>query len=75
MIMQLTEEASRLGLSLPEYAVRILASACPSVELIRSGAELVSYWQTERLVGCREEITDSQIEARRLREQAQHRRA
>ena len=69
----LTHEASRLGVSLPEYAVRLLTSARPSVASVRSGADLVAFWRAEGLVGSRPDIADSQAEARRLREQAQRR--
>jgi hypothetical protein len=71
----LTDEASRLGLSLPEYAVRLLASARPSASGVRSGADLVAFWRAEGLIGCRTDIVDSQSEARRLREEAQRRGA
>jgi len=69
----LTQEASRLGLSLPDYAVRLLTSARPSAASVRSGADLVAFWRAEGLVGSRPDIADSQTEARRLREQAQRR--
>lgn len=71
----LTEEASRLGMSLPDYALRLLASARPSAATIHSGADLVAFWRAEGLVGSRPDIADSQTEARRLREQAQRRGA
>jgi hypothetical protein len=71
----LTDEASRLGLSLPDYAIRLLASARPSGVSIRSGADLIAYWRAEGLVGTRADIVDSPAEARRLREQAQRRGA
>lgn len=71
----LTTEASRLGLSLPAYAVRLLASARPSVASVHNGADLVAFWRAEGLVGSRPDIADSQAEARRLREQAQRRGA
>jgi hypothetical protein len=71
----LTDEASRLGLSLPDYAVRLLTSARPSAAAVRSGADLVAFWRTEGLVGSRPDIVDSQSEARRLRDQAQRRGA
>jgi hypothetical protein len=71
----LTDEASRLGLSLPDYAVRLLTSARPSVPSVHSGADLVSFWRAEGLVGSRPDIADSQSEARRLRDQAQRRGA
>jgi hypothetical protein len=71
----LTDEASRLGMSLPDYAVLLLASARPSPASVRSGAYLVAFWRAEGLVGCRTDIDDSQTQARHLREQAQHRQA
>lgn len=71
----LTDEASRLGMSLPDYAVRLLASARPSAASVHSGTDLVAFWRAEGLVGCRPDIADSQIQARHLREQAQRRRA
>ncbi len=71
----LTEEASRLGLSLPDYAVRLLTSARLSTASVRSGADLVGFWQAEGLIGSRPDIADSQLEARRLRDQAQRRGA
>ena len=71
----LKSEASRLGLSLPDYAVRLLTSARQSTASVRSGADLVAFWRAEGLVGSRPDIADSQSEARRLRDQAQRRGA
>jgi hypothetical protein len=71
----LTGEASRLGLSLRDYAVRLLTSARSSAGSIRSGADLVAFWRADGLAGSRPDIVDSQSEARRLREQAQRRGA
>jgi hypothetical protein len=71
----LTDEASRLGLSLPDYAVALLTSARPVAASVRSGADLVAFWRSEGVVGGRADITDSPSEARRLREQAQRREA
>jgi hypothetical protein len=71
----LADEASRLGMSLPDYAVRLLASTHPSPTSVHSGAELVAFWRAEGLVGCRPDLADSQTQARQLREQAQRRRA
>jgi hypothetical protein len=70
----LNDEASRLGMSLPEYAVHLLASARPSAGPVHSGADLVAFWQADGLVGSRPDIADSQGQARHLREQAQRRR-
>lgn len=69
---ELADEAARLGLSLPEYAVRLLASA-RSAARVRTGSDLVDYWQREGVVGTRPDIADSQAHARALREQAQKR--
>ena len=66
-------EASRLGMSLPEFAVSLLWSARPSGVPVGSGAELVAYWQAEGLAGSRPDIADSQMQARNLRDQAQRR--
>jgi len=68
----LTDEASRMGLSLPDYTLRLLA-ARTAPTAIRNGAELVAFWQAEGLIGSRPEIADSQAHARGLREQAQRR--
>lgn len=70
----LTNEASRLGMSMPDYAVRLLASARPAATPVQNGADLVNFWRSEGLVGSRPDITDSQGQARHLREQAQRRR-
>ena len=64
----LTDEASRLGLSLPDYAVCLLTSARPLAASVRSGADLVAFWRAEGVVSSRPDIPDSQSEARRLRE-------
>jgi len=72
LVDTLTAEATRAGLSLPDYAVRLLSKPRPPAA-ITSGADLVAYWRAEGLVGCRTDIDDSQAEARRLREQAERR--
>jgi hypothetical protein len=69
----LTDEAARLGLSLHDYAVRLLASARPAAAAVRTGSDLVAFWRSEGLVGSRPDIADSQAHARHLREQAQRR--
>ena len=69
----LTGEAAKAGLSLADYAVRLLASVHPPAETVRTGADLVAYWQAEGVIGSRPDITDSQEYARQLRDQAQRR--
>jgi hypothetical protein len=71
----LSDEADRLGMSLPDYAVRLLTAARPAVTSVRTGADLVAFWQSEGLAGSRPDIADSQARARQLREQAQRRGA
>ncbi|HUQ70185.1 MAG TPA: hypothetical protein VM165_11710, partial [Planctomycetaceae bacterium] len=58
----LTDEASQLGLSLPDYAVRLLTTARPVSAKVRSGADLIADWQAKGLIGCRPDILDSQAE-------------
>jgi len=70
---ELTAEAARLGLPLPDYVLRLLAGSRTTRSAPRTGAELLAYWQGEGLVGTRPEITDSPAHARALREQAQRR--
>lgn len=69
---ELTTEAARLGLSLSEYALRLLATGQERSKP-QTGAELVAYWQSEGLVGTRPDITDSQAYAREIRRQAEKR--
>jgi hypothetical protein len=70
---ELAAEAARLGLPLPEYALRLLAGGRNLRPAPRSGAELLAYWQGEGLVGTRTDIPDAPARARALREQAQRR--
>jgi hypothetical protein len=70
---ELAAEAARLGLPLPEYVRRLLASGRTPAPAPRNGAELLAYWQGEGLVGTRPDIEDSPAHARALREQAQRR--
>ena len=69
----LSDEASRRGVSLPEYAVSLLAESHPGGATLQNGADLVAYWQREGVIGSRPDIVDSQAHARMLREQAQSR--
>ena len=69
---ELNEEAEQLKLTLPEYALRVLEMRNVKSNL-KDGADLVSYWQGEGLIGSKPEITDSQEHARKLREEAERR--
>lgn len=70
---ELAMEASRLGLPLAEYALRLLYSRQLSEKEPETGAELVVYWQSAALIGSRQENTDSQAVARQLRKAAENR--
>jgi hypothetical protein len=70
---ELSSEAARLGLSLSEYVLRLLAGGRALHPAPRTGAELLSYWQGEGLIGTRPKIEDSSAHARAVREQAQSR--
>jgi hypothetical protein len=69
----LVAEATRMGLSLPEYALRVLAAGYPAAGRPRTGRDLVAYWQAEGLIGSRPDITDSASHARELRARAERR--
>ena len=70
---ELAAEAAHLSLPLTEYAMRVLAGGQSARPSLRTGAELLAYWQGEGLVGARPEITDAPAHARALREGAQRR--
>ena len=70
---ELAAEAARQGLSLSEHVLRLLAGARTTSPALRTGAELLAYWQGEGLIGTRPEGGDSPAHARDLREQAQRR--
>ena len=67
-------EAARFGLALPEYVVRILSAGRLPGPIPRNGAELLTYWQGEGLVGTRRDILDSPEHARALRRRAEERK-
>lgn len=69
----LTDEAARQGLSLQDYALRLLATARPATTTVLTGADLVAYWKAEGVIGNRTDIADSQAHARAIREKAQTR--
>ena len=71
---ELLDEAERLGLSLPEYTLTLLRMRQTNRDLPRTGADLVSYWQKEGLIGTRPDIIDSQTHARQIRQQVERRR-
>ena len=70
---KLAAEASRQNVPLADYLLRILSNGGQAVQGVRTGAELVAYWQQAGVVGIRPEISDSQEYARRLRAEAERR--
>lgn len=70
---ELAGESARLGLSLSEYVLRLLAGGRDTTSTPTTGAELLAYWQREGLVGTRPDISDAPVHARTVREQAQNR--
>jgi len=69
----LSTEAARLGLSLSEYILRLLATSRTAMRTLETGAELIEYWQSEKLIGTRPDITDSQTHARQIRNRVERR--
>jgi hypothetical protein len=74
LVKELSVEADRLGLSLSEYALRILTAVRSQEAPPKTGADLVAYWQAEGLIGTRPEIADSQAYAREIRRAAEKRK-
>ena len=70
---KLSTEASKLGLPLSEYALRVLATRQVPQVTPKTGKELATYWRDEGLVGTRPEISDSVEHARSLRREAEKR--
>lgn len=70
---ELSAEAARLGLPLPEYVLRLLATSRVLANRPETGAALVEYWQAEGLSGTRPDINDSQTHASQLRDRAERR--
>jgi hypothetical protein len=75
---ELSAEASRLGLPLSEYALRLLATGGShafgaGADAPKTGAELVAYWHSEGVIGTRPDIADSLQYAQELRQKAERR--
>jgi hypothetical protein len=70
---ELVNEAQQIGLSLPEYTLRLLWARPVLLMPPKTGADLVAYWQSAGLIGSRPDILDSQAHARHIRKQAEKR--
>jgi hypothetical protein len=71
--IELAAEADRLKIPLSDYIVRLLTHAQPADTRPATGAELVTYWQDEGLIGTRLDISDGPEYARELRRRAERR--
>lgn len=67
----LSTGAKEFGVSLQEYLLHVLYTSLSVGNLPKTGAELVEYWRSEKLIGTRPDIIDSQTHARQLRSQAE----
>ncbi len=70
---ELSFEATQLKLPLAEYILRVLWFRPFLQNPPKTGAELVSYWESSGVISSRPDITDSQEHARRLRREAETR--
>lgn len=69
----LKSEADERGLTLTEYAVELLSRPRLDSSEVRTGADLVRYWEEQGVIGSRPDIADAASHARQLRETAQRR--
>jgi hypothetical protein len=71
---ELSAEAGRLGLTLQDYALRLLEAQAPARALPRSGAELVAFWDATGVIGSAPAGVDAPGLAREIRVRAERRR-
>jgi hypothetical protein len=71
---KLAAEASRHGVPLTDYLVRILSNGRQTGNGVQNGAELVAYWKQAGVLGTRADVSDSQQHARDVRTEAESRR-
>ncbi|MBI1923711.1 hypothetical protein HYR99_05620 [Candidatus Poribacteria bacterium] len=70
---ELSTEAAHFGLSVSEYALRILSTRQVVGNTPKTGVELVAYWQNAGLIGTRSDIPDSQKHAGKTHNKAERR--
>lgn len=56
--LRLTAEATRLGLPIEQYALRLLGDVPKTEKQPANGAELVAFWHREGVIGSRPDIKD-----------------
>ncbi len=70
---ELSDEATQIGVPLPEYIVQLLSLRPALNPQPKTGAELITYWQNAGVVGTRTDIKDSSQHARQIRAKAEKR--
>lgn len=70
---RLAAEAQQAGLPLNDYVVTLLATGRTVDSRAVTGSELVAFWQRQGIIGSRPDISDSQMHARIVRQQAEQR--
>ena len=70
---ELATEALRLNLPLSDYILQVLSVRQVLSNPLKTGADLVAYWQSQGVINSRPDITDSQAHARKLRHEAETR--
>ncbi len=60
--------ADQKGMSVADFALKILSENRVSAKDVKSGTELVAYWKSLGIIGMRDEIQDSVEHVQRLRE-------
>ena len=70
---ELSLEASQLKLPLTEYILRVLLFRPFLQNPPKTGAEVISYWESIGIINSRPGISDSQEYARKLRREAETR--
>ncbi|MEW6127349.1 MAG: hypothetical protein AB1757_09940 [Acidobacteriota bacterium] len=70
---EMAEEVAKIGLSLSEFIVQKLQARRIAKPSVKTDAALVNYWRLEGLIGTRSDITDSQKQARTIREEVEKR--
>jgi hypothetical protein len=69
---ELSTEASQLKLPLVEYVLRVLSFRPFLQKPLKTGIELVAYWESIGIIDSRPDIVDAQEYARQLRYQAEN---
>ena len=72
---RLRAQAAALGMNIEDYAAKVLEGSATSQPTKMTGAELVEYWREAGVIGSLTDIKDSAAYARKLRRDAERRRA